>query len=430
MSDLHVAIGRRRFLGGAATLTGGLVVGSSLALGPDVAEAASQDYLTGWNLYTSQAASPNVLSAIGTHKPTAVRWLVEWDLLHTQDMGGSYVPDPPRWEEYRPFFEALLPSEENPAGTKLYVQILAKDALWEGSGPSYLGQIPGTKWCKAGSFTNFPADIEASYLPFARSLKAILDEYGIDPVWGAWNEADMRFKWNGWTMARTPNSVEPWTCRLNDWAFWSGGAGDLWRDLHAVHGTAATYNSSQIVNETFITPTMAIPQVKEISLARYYAGEKLANGVLTFFESMLPTFDAATPGETLPFFVTECGVDSDSIYATLSTENAARLWQRHNLATIADKTPGNPLYGRYLGMASHMRPNFTDASDPNWRWWEYRPEYEQYLDDEEPVPGAPSPTPEPKPRTRPRSQSQSMWQVVWGLIVGIVMFFAKALGVV
>lgn len=426
MTNLQVGLGRRRFLGGAAVLAGGAVVGSALTLGSEAAKAASPEYLTGWNIYSGSAAIQEIIDAITRHTPGVIRWQVEWDLYHTQALGGPYVPDPPNWARYRPFFEALLPSEANPAGTKLYVQLRVKNTLWEGLGAQFLGQVPGSKWAKPEGWTNYPSSVEQSYLPFVQSLRSVLDEYGLDPVWGAWNEADMRFRWNGWLMEQVDNMPEPWTCQMHDWAYWSGGAGDRWRELHEVNGLSARYNTSQIARTDFINATMAIPQVGEIALSRYYANEWKANKTVDYFAQQLPRYDAAAGGRRLPFLVTECG--PDAIYAPLSTKNAARLWQRHNLLTQANAVAGHPLEGRYLGMCSHMTPNRDDIADPNWKWWEYRSEYDQYLDDEDPIAGQTPTTTKPPPSTRPQPQpptlSPSFWDALWDTFVKVLVLLA------
>ncbi|GEM_PF-1970565 len=333
----------------------------------------------GCNFYTHTPLEAGYLEGLRVNRPMALRWILEWDRIHLQRPGGPIIPSPPNWETFEEFFALLAASPQHPEPIKLIIQIWVKDPMWAGFGISFQGQQPGTQWAKPAVQENFPVDIEQSYGVFLTSLQNKLTQMGVTDVeWGAWNEADARLKAGLQGMKRdTSNHAQPWRVNPLEWSWWSGGTGEKWEALHtALPG--ASFTSSGVYGDHWIASTAALPTVSTIDLHRYTGGDRSAHELVQHVEERLGRWDAAAPsGLKRPFVLGECA--SNSKHSLLTVKESARLWQGHRLLQEAHNEKNSALYGRYKGMMAHVALPADNASNPNWSWWQYRPEYDQYL---------------------------------------------------
>ncbi|MBX7159178.1 MAG: hypothetical protein K1X95_02705 [Acidimicrobiia bacterium] len=399
---------RRLFLkgvaAGAASAAGMSAVGGGLlaaspaaqaaddpACAPQIAPTPTASPRAGWNVYDSEAIDPVHLSALQQLRPTILRWFVSWDrhhILGADEADG--IPAPPDWLNgpYRAFLDLCQASTANPRGTTLVVQFTCKEPGWTGDG--WPTGRPGTTWARKdrwlGSMYPDRYGIAPTYGAFVRSVKAAMDELGIDAHYGAWNEPDLRTSVG--VRYATQNFVEPWAVNPFDLARgapyhnWSGGAGPLWQELHAqLPGSSMT--TSGIIFPEWITRTAELAGVGVIDIHLYDASSDPQQYV-TRCEEQVQAWDDAAPGLARRKVLLGEAATDFALAHTVSS--AAWLWQRHEALSQANENSASPLYGRYLGMCSHSGKSTADApapwqlapTDPAAGWWQYNPAYASF----------------------------------------------------
>lgn len=438
-------VSRRRVLGGIGAAAAAGIVGPVLFSGAANAELYPGTYEgdptdptkppilwgdlapAGWNIYSFEAERPELVEAINIHQPQHIRWFVEWDRYHNQTEGGPFVPPVPDWAAYQNFLQALAPTEANPNGIKLHIQIFMFGAFWENQGPEWIDHKPGVQWAKATAFRNIPADIDASYGAFVRSLRDTATNAGVSTTFGAWNEPDQRYQWNGFGFQRVWNYRVPWDTSLGNTAKWSGGTGEYWRALHTTMPDE-NWTTSMVVEENWLRDTAAIPEIDTIAHGFYFGNSTGPSDMLDEYVRVVGLWDAAAPDVKRPFFVSETSTNYENV--PYDDREVARIWQRHNLLSRASRVPTHPLYGRYQGMCNHNPLPWDDPSDPKWAWWKWRPEYATYLEEERPIadeggynPVTPPPPPPPPPPPTPEPDF-----FTW-ILAAIVAFILALLGI-
>lgn len=310
-------------------------------------------FRVGWNHYSSGAIEPEHLEGMRRQRPTVVRWFVEWDLYEAgRDRRLA-------WDDYVPFFEACVE-----IGCRLVVQLWVEDALWLGRHPLEKGLV----WAKAGLLRNYPADPDRSYGGFVRDLHDALGRAGLAAVVvEAFNEADLLWGVPGRSGA-TVNLTKPWAL-AHGWGGgkWTGGAGKVWRSLHAVldgregvtWGTSGVASAKPELFEPWVKATARIPQISFVDLHVYEDGggpERILRGV----GDSLAVWDRHTDSD-LPFLLGECGRSTDWAEGQepVTVEDARAFRTIHR--GLIDR------YGeRYQGLCVHQ--------DAPWRtekaWWD------------------------------------------------------------
>lgn len=348
----------------------------------------------GWNVYDQEAIDPNHMTSLRALRPTIVRWLVSWDRYHTQPYGGGSggIAPQPNWlgGPYKAFFEELAPSTANPRGTTLVIQMYVKSSSWEGD--NYPSHNPGTKWARTDQFFGrlYPDrfGIGPTYGAFVRNLDAVLASLKVKVIWEAWNEADLRTQIGAITAV--DNFLEPWSVNPFNWVqgipyfYWSGGAGELWHSLYQQLPGAA-WASSGLIKPSWIQRTAQFTELSHVSLHRYYPyGQITAAKYVKDIEALVTNWDKAAPH--LPkrkVFLGECGLSS--LTQNTDLPFAATLFRRHEALSQANENAASPLYGRYVGTIAHSGgPDVKKSwqlgpTDPAAAWWQYKPQYDQYL---------------------------------------------------
>lgn len=381
----------------AATPVGSAVAGT---LAPENQTPGKADAMSGvtpvvprygWSVFDFEALDPAQMTALRAHRPTMLRWFVSWDRYHLQpNTGGTgSIIAPPDWlaSPYKAFFEQMLPSSANPRGTTLIVQMLVKSPSWEGDWYPFYN--PGTKWARNDKYfgRQYPDrfGVAPTYGAFVQKLDAALRSVGVDVIWEAWNEADLRS-----TIGPLgPNFLDPWYVNPFNlvsgvpYFYWSGGAGPMWQSLHQQLPGAA-WGSSGLIWPSWIQRTAQFPEVGYIDLHRYYLyGQLTAQAYVKDIENLVAVWDKAAPG--LPkrkVFLGECGLGS--IKQDTDLAFAATLYRRHVALTKANSDPTSTLYGRYVGTIAHnggpgCRSTWQlSPTDPAAAWWQYKPQYEAF----------------------------------------------------
>lgn len=398
---------RRDFLKGAALGTAGVagssaVVGGLLASSPHAVAAddaacppttptAPTSPRAGWNLYDYEAIDPAQLAAMRDLRPTILRWFISWDrhhLLAPDQTDG--IPAPPDWLNgpFRPFLDLCRASAGNPRGTTLVVQFHCKEPGW--TGDDWPASCPGVTWARndrwLGAMYPDRFGIGPSYGIFVKSLESAISALGIEAHYGAWNEADLRVSVG--VPHAVESFVEPWKVNPFDLAQgapyqnWSGGAGSLWRELHA-QLPGASMTTSGILFPEWISRTAQLAEVGLIDVHLYDASSTPLQYVARI-EDQVDAWDAAAP--TLPRRRVVLGEAADDFGRPHTVASAAWLWQRHEALSQANENPASPLHGRYVGMCAHSGEGSPSAptpwqlapTDPAAAWWQYNPAYATY----------------------------------------------------
>lgn len=342
-------IGRRRFVRGSATcaalalsplassqLLDGCDSWSGKSPGPSPTTTTEPAYTprAGYTVWDSDASETTTVQGIYEMAPGLLRWYVDWDRFQSTN-------NPVNWSTYRPFMEALAS-----VGATLYVQI--SNADWFPS------------WARVSFWVNYPT--ESAYQGFVDGLAAELATAGVDVVWEAYNEPDLR-----WGLLDIDGSPSPpsepvqnypyaWTINLLDlnrgYAKWTGGSGSRFAALH--YDPERTYASCGVQGYTaWVQATAHL--FGQIDLHHYF----LSNSIDWYLSSLaghLAKYDAVSPG--LPFVIGEAGTSPTS--AEPPADEFTRLRDRHDAVATE--------YGdRYIGMIA-----LTPAArlDLDTGWWD------------------------------------------------------------
>lgn len=280
----------------------------------------------GYNLFHWQAVGSKVLQGIRAMRPSLIRWSVNWD---------AYQPDGPTavdWRSHRVFFELL-----RDIGCQLVVQVTAGIPVW--ARPDFTCMYP-----KPGS-----------YRQFVEPLAAEVDAAGVDAIWSAWNEPDLR-----WLIGSqgAENYLDPWCINIFDLvkgtAPYSGGARSVFAEMH--WDRSRRWASGGVFTANWVPLTAQYFQV--IDLHEYFNGRSV-DSYLSGIRAKLATYDAVRPG--LPFFIGECATTPDprDWYRNDSPQELALHRERH---TACQQAFGS----RYLGMTTITSAQPLDAEKG---WW-------------------------------------------------------------
>jgi len=359
---------------------------------PDSNAQPSDTPRAGWCIYDQAFASQAHLSALKEQRPTIVRWFLSWDRYHLQSSGSRTdgIAPLPDWSGYATAFDLCRPSTQHPRGTLLVVQMQCKEPNWTGDAMPSVS--PGTRWARGdGWFGRMYPDrfgVPDTYGAFVNRLSSTLSRAGVDHVFGAWNEVDLRTSITAppWAGA-VENFLDPWSVNpfnlVNGMPFfhWSGGCGEMYHDLYRSL-PMAKWSTSGIYFPNWLKRTAAFGEVSHIDM-HLYGTEPVADYVKRV-EALALQWDAAAPN--LPkrrFFIGEGA--RDSVRDTHDLAGAVWLYERHQALVRANANAASPLYGRYIGFAAHTGGGGTTScwqlpgTDPAASWWQYKADYANYL---------------------------------------------------
>lgn len=299
---------------------------------------------TGWCCYDQELGDAQHVAAVRRLEPPIVRWFCSVD-RHVLSNSATSFP----WEQrYGQAWQAIAD-----CGATLVVQLQMKRPDWTAGDAGNV--IGATQW-RAGSRHGWPADPDAKWVPFVRTLRAALEPYDLPSVlWGAWNEPDWRI---GWPWEKGPGGANPpaspveylsgqwlwWPAPPTPPFGWSGGQRRL-ADLRS-RLPELTWTSDGVgaVSPDWLSMTAADPTVSVIDVHGYY-GDRVAD-MVTHTSLVVEEFDLARPGTQLPIVIGEWGEDANG--TPFSPDWLARTQQ---LADELDR-----LYpGRLLGICAHLQ---------------------------------------------------------------------------
>lgn len=291
----------------------------------------------GWVVYDQDLADPRHVEAITRLRPKAVRWFCSVD-RHVVTNSPIVFP----WEaRYGQAWQALAA-----AGVPLIVQLQMKRPDWTAGDPN---NLVGAGLWKAGPQKGWPADPEAKWIPFVRTLAAALKPHSLDVRWGAWNEPDWRLTWP-WADRAAP-ATEWTTGQFLIWplppshAFgWTGGHARL-QDLRArLPEMCWTSDGVGLISADWLARTAADPTISLIDV-HVYGGTDLSN-TLDYTCRVIDAFDRARPDARLPILVGEYGDDANGTPFSIEWRDRAL---RFNQA-LTERYPG-----RLLGVCAHTQ---------------------------------------------------------------------------
>ena len=322
----------------------------------------------GWNLYSWQASSPDVIDAVARQKPGLVRWFVEMDRF-LEDENQPFSPSRTwSWDSetsFDPFFQALADQH-----TTLVVSLWNKDH-WAKS----------MRACDTCAWPNIDA-----FAAFVDDLDDEAGKFGVNVIFEAQNEPDLR--WGSLNAATNIGATENFTTAWNSglpqgWAQYRGGAGELWQQMHDV--IDAPFASGGIISEYTAEITlsqrlagnyprtvvstrwidMTAPLVDYASFHRYGLSNVSVEDYVDWVYDNWSIWNA-DKGYPMPFYIGEIGPSSTASTGFTNADAAKMRDINEALAT-------DPRFeGAYLGMIAHV---FSSGGAPNpWEtstgWWD------------------------------------------------------------
>ncbi len=322
----------------------------------------------GWNVYSFQANYDSVISAIDRQKPGLVRWFVEMDRFLEDETNPQRPPRAWSWasgSSFDGFFQTLADND---------VTLIV--ALWNKDGWAKSMRACNTcDWPKIDAFAAFVQDLEAKIASF-----------GINAIFEAQNEPDLR--WGSLNAAHHSGATENFP---NQWqsgwpqghARYTGGTGSLWQQMH------------ETINAPFAASGMQSRYVAEITWIQRLFGNYSNNVTSTrWIDATAPLVEYASfhkyglanttvdeyvdwvygewsiwkdrKGAAVPFFIGEIGPTSTGVTGFTNAE-AAEMREIH---AALDTDPR--FEGSYLGMTAHLFSH-NDTPFP-WEtslgWWD------------------------------------------------------------
>lgn len=300
----------------------------------------------GWNCYSFELGSLEHVDAVRRLRPRMVRWFVEVD-RHVVTNSAVAMPWAAR---YGDAWAALAE-----VGAKLVVQLAMKRPDWTAGDT---GNFTGASLWRAGPRCGWPADPQAKWVPFVLTLADALRPYGVDTVWGAWNEPDWRIVWP-WQDRTAPTSEWQsgqwlWLTVPPSHAFgWSGGHERL-KDLRA-RLPQLRWTSDGVGDHDpsgWLAATAADPTVTVIDVHTYMGG-RLGDD-LARVGRVVDAFDQARI-DRLPIVIGEYGDDPNG--TPYSTE-----WRDRALKFCAALDGTYP--GRVMAVCAHTQGSRSGRTYP------------------------------------------------------------------
>lgn len=325
----------------------------------------------GWNIYSSGAATTEHIEKMAEHRPSVIRWMVEWDRYEEAQGAPTSRYDWSSKTNYNEFFDACAAND-----VMLVVQLWVKELGWWGE-KEFDGK--NMDWARATTSRNYPGNVDSSYGTFVRSLYgAIRDRYqhfGADTDLisvGAFNEADLRWQaallkaWRGDTEI---NLGSRWSSGAGFWgAKWTGGYGEKWAELHQVLDgfPGVVWNNSAVGSvsdesgrvEEWIQATDDIGRVSQLDIHKYLLqGGNTLSGMIDAIDTAIDRWDAIRPSG-LDFYIGESGPSAKD--SSLPFTAADRTLVQNVHAELASNYSS-----RFIGFIPHGSDAWTGA-DP---WW-------------------------------------------------------------
>jgi hypothetical protein len=205
------------------------------------AEHEKDTFAVGWSEVGDSVTSQACVDAVRFHRPTVLRWRVDWDVFERGSRWLPYREPTTRFlspGSYRDFFAAV-----RGAGSTLVIQVSTHSLDW-GWATTNNELFPGLSWTKPGKAQNYPTNVDASYGVFIRNLVDAALEEGVRPeqlVIGAFDSPDVNHApFSPRALGRKDLITKESTWSLSAaWANrWTGGCSPRgrWGRLHAVLG--------------------------------------------------------------------------------------------------------------------------------------------------------------------------------------------------
>jgi hypothetical protein len=207
------------------------------------AEHEKDTFAVGWSEVGDSVINPACVDAIRLHRPTILRWRVDWD-VYERSRRWQPFREPNRFlfpGAYREFFAAV-----QGAGSTLLIQISTQALDW-GWATTNNDVFPGLSWTKPGKAQNYPTNVDATYGVFVRNVVDAALEEGVAPeriVVGAFDQPDVNLAPFGPRLLNRRDLIakeSTWSLSAA-WANrWTGGYGPRgrWGQLHEVLGDPA-----------------------------------------------------------------------------------------------------------------------------------------------------------------------------------------------